>query len=62
MTKSYVLYTQPDFVALELVEGHVQFSWNTGAEDASVRHPLALEGWGDSGKEEDAWYEIKAER
>ena len=50
---------QPDYLALELLDASVRFSWNTGAEDASVTHSLGLEEEPLEGEE---WFDIQAER
>ncbi len=49
-------------MTLELVSGHVRFSWNVGGGTANVEHGLPIEPASSFGDEKDKWYKVYAQR
>ena len=53
---------QSDFMTLELVDRHVQFSWDMGGGARTIVHPLTVESASEKEKEEEKWYKVIVER
>ena len=49
-------------MTLELVDRHVQFSWDMGGGARTIVHPLTVESASEKEKEEEKWYKVIVER
>ena len=50
---------QPDFLAVILVDGKVQFLWNIGGSTKKLTHSMKIQA---SSSTKDHWYQVTAER
>lgn len=51
-----------EFIALEVRDNKVKFSWDVGGGQGSITHDLQLKVFGASEEEVNKWYRIQAKR
>jgi len=56
------LCPQSDYLALELVNSRVRFSWDVGAGGSLIEHDLPIVSASGKFEEADKWYKVEAMR
>lgn len=58
----HFLLTLQEFLAVELRDSKVRFSWNVGGGTGVVNHNLVIESDHGAPRETEKWYSVEAQR